>query len=96
MHEKEIELFILFQEKLALKFNDSDFRSSFLEPLLYSGVTEQALDLIIENVLQDPEVTEMVKNFEQAKVKTNLKTLLKKLIERISKFYPETNSDYIG
>ena len=99
--ERKMEVFVVFQEKLALKMNDSDFRHEILEPLMYSGISEENLNNIAENVLQEEELQAIVRDllkdgYDEKELKKELKALLKKIIERLSKFNVEANDDYIG
>ena len=95
--EKKIELFVVFQEKLALKMHDSDFRRDILEPLLLGGVTEEGLASVIDQIMEDDEVKEIASGLQVSDVKDELKILLKKLIERFSKFSAHQEEDsYIG
>ncbi len=93
--EKKIELFVVFQEKLGVLVNDRTFREEFFEPLLYSGITDESLDKIIEYIIEDEEVKQISSEIKDD-VKQDLMTLLKKLIERFTKFKTEPNNDYIG
>jgi len=94
--EKKMELFVVFQEKLSVKIHDQGFREEFLAPLLYSGITEQALNTIINNIVHDNELQEILNSLNGLDVKQDLKLLLKKIIERFSKFDNKPNDDYIG
>ncbi len=100
--EERIELLIVFQEKLALKINDSDFRREVLEPMIASGITEENLSSIIHAINEDDEVSEIIaslkeKGHKEESINNDLKTLLEKLLERFSKFGPqETDGSYIG
>lgn len=99
--EKRMEVFVVFQEKLALKINDSDFRQEVLEPLLFSGINEEGLNHLANHVLQEEELQQAVQNlikdgYDEKELKKELNVLLKKIIERLSKFNTETNDDYIG
>ncbi len=99
--EKRIEVLVVFQEKLALKMNDSDFRHEVLEPLMYSGISEESLNHLADHVLQEEELQHIVREllkdgYDEKELKRELKILLKKMIERLSKFNTETNDDYIG
>ena len=99
--EKRMEVFVVFQEKLALKINDSDFRHEVLEPLMFSGINEEALNHLADHVLQEEELQSIVRDllkdgYDEKELKKELKTLLKKIIERLSKFNVEANDDYIG
>lgn len=100
--EKKIELLVVFQEKLVLKMNDSDFRREVLEPMLVSGVSEENLSNIIREVNVDEEISEIInslkeKGHTEESINKELKTLLEKLIERFSKFgSEETDGSYIG
>ena len=96
MDEKKIELFVVFQEKLALKMHDSDFRRDVLEPLLFYGATEESLENIVDLIMEDEEIKEIASGIKDSDLKAELKVLLKKLIERFSKFKTEANDDYIG
>ena len=97
INEKKIELFVVFQEKLALKMHDSDFRRDVLEPLLYSGATDESLDTVINIILEDEEIKQLVSTINDSNVKADLKILLKKLVERFSKFsFEEKTDNYIG
>ena len=99
--EKRMEVFVVFQEKLALKINDSDFRHEVLEPMMFSGINEDSLNSLAENVLQEEELQSIVRDllkdgYDEKELKKELKALLKKIIERLSKFNVEANDDYIG
>ena len=99
--EKRMEVLVVFQEKLALKINDSDFRHEVLEPLMYSGINEEALNHLAEHVLQEEELQAIVRDllkdgYDEKELKKELKVLLKKMIERFSKYSTEANDDYIG
>ena len=96
MDEKKVELFVVFQEKLAVKIHDQGFREEFLAPLLYSGVTEQSLDIIVNDLLKDEEIRSLTAGFDDNSTKQELKLLLRKLIERFSKFNSTADDDYIG
>ncbi len=100
--EKKIELFVVFQEKLAMKLNDSDFRHETLEPMLFSGVTDEHLNSITESLSTDEEISGIVQILEKQgstkeSINKELKVLLKTLIERFSKFSSRESGDsYIG
>ncbi len=100
--EKKIELLVVFQEKLAMKMNDSDFRREVLEPILVSGVTEENTGKIIQEVQNDEEISGIVnylkeKGHSEESINRELKILLEKLIERFSKFGGQEADDlYIG
>ena len=94
--EKKIELFVVFQEKLGVLINDRTFREEFFEPVLYSGITDELLEKIIEHILEDEEVKSIVDGMPASEIKSDLKILLKKLIERFTKFKVEPSDDYIG
>ena len=100
--EKRMEVLVVFQEKLALRMNDSDFRHDVLEPIIFSGVTDESLNNLANHVLEEEELQGIVKDllkdgYSEAELKKELKILLKKLIERFSKFNSEDSSeDYIG
>ncbi len=96
MDEKKIELFVVFQEKLGVLINDKVFREEFFEPMLYSGVTDELLESVIDHVLEDEELKTIVEGMAVSEVKSDLKVLLKKLIERFTKFRVEPSEDYIG
>ena len=87
---------MVFQEKLGILLNDKGFREAFLEPMLYSGITDEHLEKIINYILDDEEVKTLVEGMAASEVKADLKILLKKLIERFTKFKSETSDDYIG
>lgn len=100
--ESRIELLVVFQEKLVLKMNDSDFRREILEPMLASGIDNENLSNIIREINQDDEVSEIITSLKEKgrtdeSINKELKILLEKLIERFSKFRPEeTDQFYIG
>ncbi len=95
--EKKIELFVIFQEKLALKMHDSDFRRDVLEPLILSGATEESLENIVDIIMEDDELKEISSELKDTALRGELKILLKKLIERFSKFNKEDDNEmYIG
>ncbi len=96
MDEKKIELFVIFQEKLGVLINDRVFREEFFEPILYSGFTDELLEKVINHVLEDEEMKTIIDGIPASEVKGDLKILLKKLIERFTKFKTETSDDYIG
>ena len=96
MDEKRIELFVVFQEKLGVLINDRTFREEFFEPMLFTGITDDLLDKVIDHVLQEDEVKEIVASIQDNNVKGDLKVLMKKLIERFTKFKTEPSDDYIG
>ncbi len=96
MDEKKVELFVVFQEKLAVKIHDQGFREEFLAPLLYSGVTEQSLDIIVSDMMKDEEISGLITGLDDNSTRQELKLLLKKLIERFSKFNSTADDDYIG
>ncbi|MBI4163543.1 MAG: hypothetical protein HY512_01660 [Candidatus Aenigmarchaeota archaeon] len=96
MDEKKIELFVIFQEKLGMLINDRVFREEFFEPILYSGFTDELLERVIDHILEDEEMKTTVDGIPASEVKSDLKVLLKKLIERFTKYKTEPSDDYIG
>ena len=94
--EKKIELFVVFQEKLGILINDRVFAEEFLEPILHQGITDDLLDNVISHVLEDDEIKSIADGIPAAELKGDLHVLLKKLIERFTKFKVEPSDDYIG
>ena len=100
--EKKIELFVVFQEKLGMKINDSDFRREVLEPMLFNGINEENLAAVINEIQQDEEISGLItglkeKGHSDESINKELKILLKTLIERFSKYAPQETGDlYIG
>ena len=102
LKENRIELIVSFQEKLVSKLHDSFFRQAYIEPLMYSGFTDNGLNSLIEALLQDEELKSLVATIvdfgeNKTEVKEDLLILLKKLIERFGKFAKGQGDDsYIG
>ena len=58
--------------------------------------SKESLENIVDLIMEDEEIKEIASGIKDSDLKAELKVLLKKLIERFSKFKTEANDDYIG